>query len=64
MGKRERKKEGEGKEGDFRKRDSNFSLNFPMIGQSVSGEARSKVAPHGKGYARVPILWSFENSGM
>ena len=64
MGKREREKEGEGKEADFRERDSNFSLNFPMIGQSVSGEARSKAAPHGKGYARVPILWSFDNSGM
>ena len=33
---------------DFRERDSNFSLNFPAIGPSVSSEARRKVAPHGK----------------
>ena len=41
---------------DFRERDSNFSLNFPAIEPSVSGEARSKVTPHGKGYAWVPVL--------
>ena len=39
---------------------SNFSLNFPAIGQSVSGEARSKVALRSKGYAWAPILESFE----
>ena len=66
MGKREgklkREKEGERKEGNFRERGSNLSLNFPAIGSSVSGEARSKVAPHDKGYAWVPVLWSFDNS--
>ena len=58
----EREKEREIKEGIFRKRGSNFSLNFSAIGPSNSGEAKSKVAPHGKGYAWVPVLWSFENS--
>ena len=29
---------------------STFSLNFPAIVPSNSDEARSKVAPHGKGY--------------
>ena len=43
-----------------RERSSNFSLEFLAIGQSVSGEARSKVAPHGKGYTWVLVLWSFE----
>ena len=52
---------GERKEGIFRERGSNFSLNFPAIGPSVSGEARSKVAPHGKSYAWVPVLWIFDN---
>ena len=42
---------GERKEGDFRERSSTFSLEFPAIGQLVSGEARRKVAPYGKGYA-------------
>ena len=44
---------------DFRERSSTFSLEFPTIGPSVSGEARSKVAPHGKDYAWVPVLGSF-----
>ena len=61
-GKLEREKEGERKEGNLRERGSNFSLNFSAIGPSVSGKERSKVAPHGKGYAWVPVLWSFENS--
>ena len=38
-GKLEREKEGERKEGIFRERGSNFSLNFPAIGPSVSSEA-------------------------
>ena len=46
--------------GSFRERSYTFSLEFPAIGPSVSGEARSKVAPHGKGYMWVPVLWSFE----
>ena len=37
-----------------------FSLEFPAIGLSVSGEARRKVSPHGKGYVWVSILGSFE----
>ena len=61
-GKLERGKEGERKEGNLRERGSNFSLNFPEIGPSVFSEARSKVAPHGNGYAWVPVMWSFDNS--
>ena len=53
---RKTKRERERKERDFRERSFTFSLGFPMIGASVSGEARSKVAPHGKGYAWVPVL--------
>ena len=49
-GKLEREKEGERKEGIFRESVSNFSLNFPAIIPSNSGEARSKVAPHDKSY--------------
>ena len=59
-GELEREKERERKEGIFRERGSNFSLDFPVIGQSVSDEARSKVAPHGKGYAWAPVSGSFE----
>ena len=55
-----REKEGEKKEGIL-EREAPIS-NFPAIGPSVSGEARSKVSPHGKGYAWVPVLWSFDNS--
>ena len=44
----------------FRERRSPLSLEFPAIRPSVSGEARSKVAPHGKGYTWVPVLWSFD----
>ena len=44
----------------FRERSSTFSLEFPAIGPSVFGETRSKVAPHGKGYAWVSVLWSFD----
>ena len=51
---------GERKEGDFRERSSTFSLEFPTIRPSVFGEARSKVAPHGKDYAWVLVLESFE----
>ena len=38
---------------------STFSLEFSAIRPSVSGEARSKVAPHGKGYAWASVLGSF-----
>ena len=46
--------------GSFRDRSYTLSLEFPAIGPSVSGEVRSKVAPHGKGYVWVPFLWSFD----
>ena len=66
MGKREGKageRKGRREKGrDFRERGSNFSLNFPAIRPSVFDKARSKVAPHSKGYAWVPVLWSFDNS--
>ena len=45
-----------------RERESTFSLDFPTIGPSNSGEARGKVDPHCKGYAWVPVLGSFDNS--
>ena len=48
------------KERVFRERGSTFSLKFPAIGPSVFGEARSKVAPHGKDYTWVPVLGSFD----
>ena len=51
---------GERKIGSFKERSSTFSLRFPAIGPSISGEARSKVAPYGKGYTWVPVLWSFD----
>ena len=59
---RERKteRERERKERDFRERISTFSLEFLVIGPSVFGEARSKVAPHDKGYAWVSVLRSFD----
>ena len=59
-GERKTKRERERKERDFRERSSTFSLEFPAIGQSIFGEARRKVAPHGKGYVWVPVLGSFE----
>ena len=44
---------------EFRERKFNFSLDFPAIGPLVSSEARSKVAPHSKGYAWVLVLGEF-----
>ena len=44
----------------FRERSSTFSLEFQAIGPSIFDEARSKVSPHGKGYAWVHVLWSFD----
>ena len=49
-GKKITEKKEEEKE-SFRERDSTFSLNFPMIGPAVSGEAREKDQPHSKGFA-------------
>ena len=60
---REKKEQTEerGKVWDFfRERSSTFSLKFPAIGPSASGEARSKVAPHGKDYTWVPVSGSFD----
>ena len=59
-GERKTKRERERKERDFRERSSTLSLEFPAIGPSIFCEARSKVAPHDKGYAWVPVLGSFE----
>ena len=55
-GKRKRKKE----EKVFRESVSNFSLDFPAIRPAVSGETRSKVDPHCKSYAWVPVLWRLD----
>ena len=61
--KEEREKEKERERGrDFRERDSNFSLDFPVIGPANSGKVRSKVGLHCKSYACVPDLWNFYNS--
>ena len=61
-GKIRERNEREIKEGTFRERVSNFSLNFLATGPSNSGKARSKVAPHDKSYTWAPVLWSFNNS--
>ena len=59
-GKRERERANGKRERDlFRERSSTFSLKFPAIGPSDSGEERRKVAPHGKDYAWIPVLGSF-----
>ena len=54
--------ERERKEGDFRERESTFPLDFPIIGPLNPSETRGKVDPRYKGYAWVPVLWSFGNS--
>ena len=41
---------------------STFSLEFPMIGPSVLVGIREEVGLRCKGYAWVPVLWSFNNS--
>ena len=61
---------GRGKEGianrekrrDFRERVSTFSLEFPVIEPSVLVGTRGEVGLRYKGYAWVPVLWSFDNS--
>ena len=58
-GKEREKKKGKKEDKVFRERVCNFYLDFPMIGPTVSGETRSKVDPHCKSYAWVPVLWSF-----
>ena len=59
-GEKETKREKERKERDFRERSSTFFLGLPAIGPSVFGEARSKVVPHSKDYAWVPVSRSFD----
>ena len=54
-----RKTERDGGREGFRERGSTFSLKFPAIGPLASGEARSKVALHGKDYTWVPVSGSF-----
>ena len=62
---------GRGKEGienrekmrDFKERVSTFPLEFSVIGPSVLIETRGEVGLRYKGYAWVPVLWSFDNSG-
>ena len=49
--KRKEQKRKRKKKREFRERDSTFSLNFLTIGQAVSGEAKERVHPHGKGFA-------------
>ena len=51
-----------GQDPDFREREGDFSLDFPLFGQSVLDEARSKVDLRGEGYAWAPIWWSSDNS--
>ena len=41
-------------------RSSHFSLDFSAISPSNPDGIRGKVDPHCKGYAWVPILWSFD----
>ena len=48
---------------DFRERESNFSLDFPVFGPSVLVGARGEVGLRCKGYKWTLILWSFDNSG-
>ena len=64
---RKREKEQTEKEGekrrDFKVRSSHFSLDFPVIGPSNSGETRGRVDPHCKSYAWVQVLWIFDDSG-
>ena len=39
---------------------SNFSLDFPAIGLSVSNKVKSKVVLRGKGYAWALVFGSFD----
>ena len=57
-----KQRKGERKKRVFRESVSNFSLDFPAIGQSNPSEPRNKVAPHDKRYAWISALWSFDNS--
>ena len=59
-GKIERENKEEKDRRNCRERVSTFSIGFPAIDSSNSGEIRSKVDPHCKSYAWVPVLWSFD----
>ena len=61
-GKEKEQKEIGIKRESFRERDSTFSLNFPTIKPAVSGGARGRVQPHGKGFSLRPELGSFEKN--
>ena len=54
--------DSEGVKIEFRERESTFSLRSITFGSSVLVGARGEVGLHCKGYAWVPVLWSFENS--
>ena len=56
MGKRKRKR----REEESRERGSTFSLNFLVIGLSVSDGARDKVLPHDESFKLRPKTWSFD----
>ena len=53
-------KKGERERKSFKERSSTFSLYFPAIGSSNSGETRGNVDPYCKSYAWLPVLWSFD----
>ena len=61
---KEKERQRERKEEDFREREreSTFSLDFLAIGPSNPSETRGKVDLRCKGYAWVPVLWSFKKS--
>ena len=63
FGRRKEERNERGKEEETRERESTFSLDFSVIGPSDLDETRSKVGLCGKGYAGVPVLRSFDNSG-
>ena len=50
-GEESKPRKGREKRRDFRVRSPHFSLSFPAIGPTVSGGARGRVHPHGKGFA-------------
>ena len=56
----EREKREEREMRDSRERSSTFSLDFSAIDPTNSGETRSKVGLHCKGYTWVPVLGSFD----
>ena len=60
--KRERERRRK-KEREFKERGPTFSLDFPAIGPSNSGNTRGKVDLHCKSYSWVLVFWSYGNSG-